>query len=385
MKRTLSAILSAAMLTAALTGTTLAVDKSALPALALDEPQSFTFEPTAKENQDRGDAYATFTPAQDGYYQFVCDTPYTGTPVASPTDTSSENENTLASWSAIVYEEEGESYSAQGMNLGFDLSSSSLMEEEKNQILELFPHPEKVAVYANLYAGTAYVFRFSNESATPYTSNLTVSTHEHEYGETVTEKSGVTNEGTTFGGVYRACTVCGYLDYSEIYPQVDECILKTEQYVYDGKAKKPAVTVTTLDDKKLDASQYSVSYKNNKKVGKATVTIKFKGNYKGTVTKSFKIVPKGTSLTKAAAKKKAVALKWKKQGEQTSGYEIQYSTKSNFNGAKTVTVKKKNTTSKTIKNLKPKKKYYFRIRTYKTVSGKKYYSSWSGKKSVKVK
>ena len=82
-------------------------------------------------------------------------------------------------------------------------------------------------------------------------------------------------------------------------------------------------------------------------------------------------------------KKKGFEAKWKKQSTQTKGYQIQYSTDSKFkSGNKTVTVNKNSTTKKTISKLKAKKKYYVRIRTYKTVGKQKYYSDWS--KSVKV-
>lgn len=88
-----------------------------------------------------------------------------------------------------------------------------------------------------------------------------------------------------------------------------------------------------------------------------------------------------TSLTKVAKAKKAFTAKWtKKTG--ISGYEIQYGLKSNFSGAKKVTITKAGTTSKKITNLKSKKKYYVRIRTYRKVGTKKYYSAWSAKKTV---
>ena len=69
---------------------------------------------------------------------------------------------------------------------------------------------------------------------------------------------------------------------------------------------------------------------------------------------------------------------WKKNSA-VSGYQIQYSTSKKFTSAKTVTVKGYKTTSKTIKSLKAKKTYYVRVRTYKTVNGKKVYSDWSAK------
>ena len=81
-------------------------------------------------------------------------------------------------------------------------------------------------------------------------------------------------------------------------------------------------------------------------------------------------------------------MKWNKQTTVT-GYQIQYSTSSNFSNAKTVKVTKNSTTSKTLTGLKSGKKYYVKIRTYKTlkVNGKSktVYSLWSKATSVKVK
>ena len=53
--------------------------------------------------------------------------------------------------------------------------------------------------------------------------------------------------------------------------------------------------------------------------------------------------------------------------------------------AKKATIKKANTLKVTISKLKKSKTYYFQARAFKTVNGKKYYSSWSGKKNVKIK
>jgi surface protein len=164
--------------------------------------------------------------------------------------------------------------------------------------------------------------------------------------------------------------------------------LSETSYTYTGKALKPTVSVKDSNGKKINSKYYTVTYKNNKKVGKATLTIKFRNGYVGTITKTFKINPKATSLKKAtSAKTKTIAVKWKKQATQTTGYEIQYSTSSKFTkkATKTATVKSAKTTSTTIKKLSAKKKYYVRIRTYKTVDGKKYYSDWSKALSVKTK
>ena len=95
--------------------------------------------------------------------------------------------------------------------------------------------------------------------------------------------------------------------------------------------------------------------------------------------------PKSTSIKKAKGNKKAVALEWKKVGG-VKGYEIQLATDKKFKkNKKTVNIKKQKTTKTTVKKLKAKKKYYVRIRTYKTVNGKKVYSSWSKVKTIKTK
>lgn len=99
--------------------------------------------------------------------------------------------------------------------------------------------------------------------------------------------------------------------------------------------------------------------------------------------------PKSTSLLKLTAAKKGFTAKWKKQSG-TTGYQIQYSTSKKFSkGTKTTTIKKSSTVSKKISKLKAKKKYYVRVRTYKTakINGKTktLYSGWSKVKTVKTK
>lgn len=150
--------------------------------------------------------------------------------------------------------------------------------------------------------------------------------------------------------------------------------------------KTPSVTVKNSKGKTLAKTDYSIAYaKGRKNVGSYTVTITLKNNYSGTVKKTFKIIPKTTSISKLTAGKKKLTVKWKKQATQTTGYQLQYGTSSKFKGAKTATITKNKTVSKAISKLKAKKKYYVRIRTYKTVkvNGKsvKLYSAWSKAKS----
>ena len=92
-----------------------------------------------------------------------------------------------------------------------------------------------------------------------------------------------------------------------------------------------------------------------------------------------------TTITSVKAQSKAFTVKWKKKSSIT-GYQIQYSANSKFKrGNKTIKIKKVKTLSKKITGLKPSKKYYVRIRTYKIVNKKTYYSNWSKKKCVTTK
>lgn len=92
-----------------------------------------------------------------------------------------------------------------------------------------------------------------------------------------------------------------------------------------------------------------------------------------------------TTITSVKTKSEAFTIKWKKK-TNIAGYQIQYSTNSKFKkGNKTIKIKKAKTVSKKITGLKPSKKYYVRIRTYKIVNKKTYYSNWSKKKCVTTK
>ena len=186
------------------------------------------------------------------------------------------------------------------------------------------------------------------------------------------------------------CSVCKKALSTVTIPRISGISLSSSSYTYNGKIRKPSVTIKDHTGKKISTANYTISYaKGLKTVGSYGVTIKLKGNYNGTVKKTFTIVPKSTIISRLTAGKKKVTVKWNKQTTQTTGYQIQYSTSSKFKGAKTVAVSKNKTTSTTVSKLLAKKKYYVRIRTYKTVkvNGKstKLYSSWSKAKTVKVK
>ena len=103
-----------------------------------------------------------------------------------------------------------------------------------------------------------------------------------------------------------------------------------------------------------------------------------------TATKPVKKVTVKKQTVKVKAGKKKLTVTWKKD-KNVSGYQIKIATKKNFKGAKTYTVKSYKTYKKVIKKLKAKKKYFVKVRAYKTVGKSKVYGAYSAVRSCKVK
>ena len=167
--------------------------------------------------------------------------------------------------------------------------------------------------------------------------------------------------------------------------------LSATSYTWNGNVKKPTVTVKN-GSKTLTTADYTVTYASGRKnVGTYKVTVKLKGNYSGSKSVTFKINPKGTSIKTLTATSKGFKVTWAKQANKMSasrvtGYQIQYCTSSKFaSGVKTVKAEKYTTVTKAISKLMAKKKYYVRVRTYKKIDSKNYYSPWSAVKAVTTK
>lgn len=249
---------------------------------------------------------------------------------------------------------------------------------------------------------------------------------EEEFNSYLTMISSVSVDGKSYAATGRGSVKIvkedGSIDLTAepvAAPAVYELVVSATGYKdlsfqLDNRAKQ-TVSVTKSYTKTLGAKAFTVKATasakgklhfatSNKKVATVSsagkVTIKGVGTAKITVyadatdtakksanaTITIKVNPKGTTLksVKSSAKKK-LTVKWKKNANVT-GYQIQYSTNKNFKNAKKVTVKGAKNVSKTLSKLTSKKKYYVRIRTYKTVSKTNYYSSWSTKSmNAKVK
>lgn len=183
----------------------------------------------------------------------------------------------------------------------------------------------------------------------------------------------------TINGKTEKCTVYVKKNVSNM-----KATLSTTTYKYNGSARTPSVTLKDGSKKLVKGTDYTVTYKNNKAIGTATVTIKGKGNYYGTLKKTFKIVPKTVTIkTVTSPKPYQLKVTWKAD-KSASGYQITYSEYKDFGYATNKTISKNSTTSATFKNLWSGK-HYVKIRAYKTVNGKKVYGSYSSVKSTSVK
>ena len=149
---------------------------------------------------------------------------------------------------------------------------------------------------------------------------------------------------------------------------------------WTGKAltQNPVVKLGSRTLRK--GTDYKISYKSNINVGRATMIIRGRGKYTGTITKTFIIKPKPTALTLLKRNGSIMTVCWKRQSKQTSGYQITYSgaryphLSPNLNR---VRIKNARATTHKIKISSTAYRYRVWIRTYKKVGSNYYFSDWS--------
>lgn len=214
-------------------------------------------------------------------------------------------------------------------------------------------------------------------------ATLHCASHQHTYKTYVTTKATFSKAGT----VKTKCSSCGYVYKTTTVPKISSATLHKSNFIYNGCLKLPYWIVKDSNGNRLkNGTDYTVSYsnKNSKNVGRYSVTITFKGKYSGSLSGEYLIKPKSTSLKSTAytySSSRKMQIYWNTQTTQTAGYQIQYSTSSNFNSSKRITVSGSYNNSTYVTGLKSNTTYYFRIRTYKYYNGEKITSSWS---SVRV-
>lgn len=170
-------------------------------------------------------------------------------------------------------------------------------------------------------------------------------------------------------------------------------VITAKNVTLNQSTKKTSVFTAETDGKiTLKSSNSKIVKVSGTKIipvapGKVTLTITAaRGQDYEKASKKISVTVRPLTTSKLSLKstaKKQATVSWT-AAKSISGYQIYYSQRSDMKNAKHITAKS-SAKSAVLKNLTSKKKYYVRIRTYKTVSGKKYYSTWSSVKSVTVK
>ncbi|MBR5091284.1 MAG: hypothetical protein IK093_17805 [Ruminiclostridium sp.] len=181
-------------------------------------------------------------------------------------------------------------------------------------------------------------------------------------GDNLTDKYGHTGEYTGVPFSAELTTDLSALDIPKL-PDVQ----------YKGKAVKPTVTVRDVGCTLKKGRDYTVSYMDNSDVGTATVTITGVGRYSGSVTRTFRLLPRKCAL-KASVSGGKVKLKWRNYGDSDC-YLVYCST----DGGATFRRVGKVSGEKSSCRLKLPEggSALYKIRSLRTVGGKKYYSEWS--------
>lgn len=216
-------------------------------------------------------------------------------------------------------------------------------------------------------------------------NKLTKDTDYTVSGTTSASEIGTYTITITFKGKYSGSVSKSYtISYRSLSKATAS--LSTTTYTYNGKTRKPSVTVKYSGTTLTKNTDYTVTYASGRKnAGVYKVTIKGKGIYSGTITKYFYIKPKKVTISSAkSSSSKKLTVKWKKPtGGAGSGYQIAYKKK----GASSWTYKKvsSSTLSKTLTGLTKGKYYYVKVRGYVKNGSTYKYGTWSSTKKVKVK
>ncbi len=278
-----------------------------------------------------------------------------------------------------------------------------------NKCLEPGTYTAEVTAFTGLYEGTinvtitvvapTHAHQYSNQWASDATNHW----HECECGEKSDLSAHqfqwvIDQEATTTktGLKHQECAICGYQTAAVSIPKksAPTVSVKDSTVTVSNKSQTTKLDVKADKDAKLTYKSDNKSVKVDKNgkvtiaknfVGKATITVTAtSGSVKSTKKVTITVNPKGTTFRSVynGAGKKLKAY-WNRNS-QVSGYQLQYGTSKNFTGCKTVTLNSNKYTGSVRTGLKKNATYYVRIRTYKRVSGKTYYSAWSKVKSFKA-
>ena len=196
----------------------------------------------------------------------------------------------------------------------------------------------------------------------------------HQWGTPWVSKKATPTQN---GEYSHRCKACGRTEAFHRFPRPDEAIASSLSYT--GSVRRPFVRVVNSKGSRLDTEHYTVSYaKRSKNPGYYAYTVTFRGSmYSGSITRTYRIRPAATKLKRVVAQKGGFAAAWKKRSAQVTGYQLQYSLRRDFSGAKSKTISSKKTNMLTVTGLKKGVTYFVRVRTYKDIGGKSIPSTWS--------
>lgn len=177
------------------------------------------------------------------------------------------------------------------------------------------------------------------------------------------------------------CTGSKTVTFKIAQPSLSAASVKVSNRTYDGDEQTPNVTVKLNGVTLEEDEDYEIEYRNNVNVGKATVVIYGLGDYSGSKKAYFIIKPAKMKWKSAKAKGDSAVLKWKKQS-RVDGYEV-YRSKKKASGYKRLGTVDKDVTSCTNPRLS-KGTYYYKVRSFVEIDGKKYYGAYSSVKKVKI-
>ena len=227
-----------------------------------------------------------------------------------------------------------------------------------------------------------YVYLSGYVEDYPIECQVYVSEHTHYYDEFDTYQLKATEKKD--GYIDKTCFYCGY-HYHISFSRVKTISISDSEYTFSNKTITPVITVKDSKGKTLVLNKdYSISGSTSaKNVGTYYITVKLKGNYSGSKKLKYKIKPVAPSFSVSAIGN-GFAAKIKSQPKETTGYQIQYSKKSDFSSAKTITDKKYSILSQKVTGLTADSVYYVRARSFKTISDTNYYSLWTNPIKVRT-
>lgn len=196
-------------------------------------------------------------------------------------------------------------------------------------------------------------------------------TCKHSYSAWKTTKKAT---ATATGLQNRTCSKCGYTEKKtlpKLTTAISKCTITVKNATYTGKEVKPSVTVKNGKTTLKSGTHYTVKYKNNTKIGKATVTITgvSKNGYTGSKSVTFNILPAGVKSIKATSTTSSIKLTWSKIAGAT-GYRVY-----KHDGKKWVKVADTKNTNYTISKLKAGTTYKYTVRPYTTVGKVTYWAA----------